>query len=204
MLCPECKRAAPGGASCPQCGQQIPERENFEGQGGHYLFVLSAISLLLFAVFLLIGSRGGSLPTRVYQLRDSGWIWFYLVALFAPVAVGVYYWLLLREEEISVTDQYIARRSHWGDERLAWSDLQELRRHPMLFKQTRLGRITGLSRFFTSRRLFARLPPFCYELVGKPDAQGVPHSMRLEPGTIADMPWLLQLIEERVGPPEIV
>jgi len=45
------------------------------------------------------------------------------------------------------------------------------------------------------------LLPVSYELVSRPDARGVSSVMALEPGTIDDLPWLLQLIEERLGPP---
>lgn len=201
MLCPDCKCAAPGGTPCPSCGQKVPERESFGGQGGHYLRVLSVVSLSLVLLFLLLTiGRPGTQPV-LSRFHNPGWLWLYLLIFFIPIGVALYYWALLREEEIVVTDEYIARRSYWGDEYLTWSDVREFRRKPMLFRQTRLGRVTGLSRLFTNKRVFWNLPPTCHELVSSPGAHGIAIYMQLEPGTIDDMPWLLQLIEERVGPP---
>ncbi|MCD6520485.1 MAG: hypothetical protein J7M05_11255 [Anaerolineae bacterium] len=193
----------PGGEICPQCGQQVPERETFGGQGGHYLRVLTGISLALFALFVFIAThKEASLLDALECLYSSGWFWVYLLIFLAPIALGLYYWFLLREEEIVVTDEYIARRSYWGDEFLRWADVARFQRQPTLFRRMRLGRVAGLSRLFTKGRLFLNLPPVAYELVSKPDANGNVVRMRLEPGTIADLPWLLELIEERVGPPQ--
>ncbi|MBM3189600.1 MAG: hypothetical protein FJZ90_12855 [Chloroflexi bacterium] len=202
MLCPDCKLPAPGGAPCPGCGERVPERETFGGQGGHYLRVLALVSCALLAILMLYPSRHVGLAVGLRRLFRSGWAWLLLAINLAPLGIGLYYWFLLREEEIVVTDDYIARSSHWGDERLVWSDVQAFRRIPMLFSQTRLGRIAGLSEVLAGRRLLARLPRAGYELVGPEDAQGEPSLLRLEPGTIEDLPWLLQLIQERVGPPE--
>ena len=201
MLCPDCKRPAPGGTTCPGCGQPIPGRESFGGQGGHYLLVLSAISLIVLAGTLVALSREGGMVRALHSLLQSGWIWLYVVVGLAPTGIGLYYWILLREEEIAVTDAAIERRSHWGDERLAWADLRAFRRVHMLPRQTRVGWVATLSRVLANRRVLAKFPPVGYELVGPEGDGGQPVVMRLEPGTIEDMSWLLQIIEERVGPP---
>lgn len=200
MLCPECRRAAAGGSLCPQCGQAVPESESFEGQGDRYLLVLSAISVALFLGFALISSQGDNLLARLGYLWQAGRLWLPLVLCLAPAGAGVYYWALLREEEITLTDEFIARRSHWGNETLAWEDVTAFRREPVLFSQTRLGAVTRLGRLFRRNKLLWDRTPIQYELVGPEDEQGEPTIMRLEPGTIDDMPWLLQLIEERIGP----
>jgi len=192
MLCPDCRCAAPGGGFCPECGKQVPERESFSGQGGHYLLILFCISIALFVVFALLGGFRALAAHR----GGPGWIWLYVTISLTLLGVGVHYWFMLREEELVVTDEYIARRSRWGDEHLAWSDVRQFRHQPILLQQTRLGRIAGLSRFFGERGW----PPISYELIGSPDVTGTPTCMRLEPGTIDDMPWLLSLIEERLGP----
>lgn len=198
MLCPDCRQAAPGGTPCPQCGNQVPERESFGGRSGQYFFVLLCIAVLSLASLVAAASIGRGLRATLRGLYETGWIWLYLGVSSIPIAIGLYYWSLLREEEITVTDEWIARRSHWGDERLAWSDIRAFRRRPVLFRQTRLGRIAWLSRFFAQREL----PPASYELEWSLGPDGISSTMRLEPGTIDDMPWLLELIEERLGPPE--
>jgi hypothetical protein len=137
----------------------------------------------------------------IHRLYTSGWLWSFLFIFMIPIAIGFYYWLMLREEEVIITDEYIARSSHWGDEYLAWADVRQFRRQPTLFRHTRLGRIAGLSRYFAQRHIFLDLPAENYELIGPADASGEPISMLLEPGTIVDMPWLLRIIAERVGPP---
>ena len=194
MLCPDCRCAAPGGDPCPQCGEQVPERESFSGQGGRYLLALCCISIVLFLVLALLTGFGG-LPRR---LPSPGWVWLCIAISATPLAVGLHYWFMLREDEVMVTDEYIQRQSRWGDECLHWSDVRQFRRRSIRLRQTRLGRIAGLSRFFGGRPW----PPTSYELIGPLDASGTATCMRLEPGTIDDMPWLLSLIEERVGPPQ--
>ncbi len=42
-----------------------------------------------------------------------------------------------------------------------------------------------------------------YDLEGPPE-KGDEALLRLEPGTIDDLPWLIALIEEHLGPPEEV
>jgi hypothetical protein len=200
MLCPECQRSAAGGSLCPQCGQAVPESESFEGQGDRYLRVLSATSVVLFIGFAVISSQGADVLTRLNYLWEAGRLWLPLVLCLAPAGAGFYYWALLREEEITLTDEYIARRSHWGDEHLAWKDVAAFRREPVLFRETRLGAVARLGRLFRKNKLLWDHAPILYELIGPTDAQGEPIVMRLEPGTIDDMPWLLQLIEERIGP----
>jgi len=201
MLCPDCRCPAPGGSLCPCCGRQVPERESFGGQGRHYLGVLFFFSLALGLLFILITSLDRGLEETVVKLARTGWIWLFLALFLLPIVVGLYYWSMLREEEVTVTDDYIARRSHWGDEHLPWASVQAFRRNPILFRQTRLGRIAWLSRVLTKGKLVADLLPVSYELVCKPEASGVSSIMCLEPGSIDDLPWLLQLIEERLGPP---
>ncbi|MHB0857225.1 MAG: hypothetical protein ACYC5M_06600 [Anaerolineae bacterium] len=193
---------APGSTLCPRCGRQVPEREYFAGQGGHYLRVLFGISFLLFGAFFLATSSGPGFRLAVLRLYSSGWIWLYLAAILIPIIVGVYYWSMLREEEIIVTDDAIERHSKWGDERMEWAQVQAFRSQFIPIRRTRLGRIAGLSRLFAQQRVLADFPFATYELVGPRDPSGMPTCLRLDPGTTADMPWLLQLIEERVGPPQ--
>lgn len=201
MLCPECRQPAPGGTPCPKCKRLVPERERFGGQGGHYLRLLIALSLLFFVVFSVITGIGRGFRTTVHNLYTSGWIWLYLAIFLIPIGVGIYYWFMLREEEITITDTHIIRRSRWGNESLAWADVRLFRRERVPFRRTRLGRVAGLSRFLVDGQLFVNLIPFRYDLVGPPDANGTPYGITLEPGTIEDMPWLLELVEERIGPP---
>ncbi len=201
MLCPECQSAAPGGSICPRCGSRVPEREIFGGQGGHYLAVLSGLSVVLFAAFSLIVGKKLGFAAAFRAFYGSNWFWVCLIISLLPMGIGFYYWLLLRDEEITVTDEGISRRSHWGHEAMTWSDVEAFVRQPILFRQTRLGRIAGLSRFFTQRKIVAKLPAIRYELVSRPDANGQRTMMSLEPGTIDAMDWLLKIIEERIGPP---
>jgi len=203
MLCPDCNHSAPGGSTCPACGNPIPERETFAGQGGRYLLVLFGFSCLLLLLFVL-ADHLGFLTASFRRLYTSGWVWLYILVIAMPTLVGLYYWALLREEEVTVTDEYIDRRSHWGNQRLAWADVRRFAHHTLPLRQTRLGRVTWFSRFFPKDRGAApsvRWPGSSYELIGPPDEAGNPSVMRLEPGTIDDMSWLLRLIEEHVGPP---
>ncbi len=200
MLCPSCHKAAPGGSQCPGCGQPVPEQERFEGQGGHYLRVLLLLSLVLFIAATVVASLRSGRPIGLENLVQSRWFWFYMALFFLPTGVGLYYWFMLRDEEITVTDAYIARRSRWGNEQLAWSELCAFHKQILPFRETRLGRITSLSRWLSHRRLFSRLPPYAYELIGC-DAQGQVKTFRLEPGTVEDLPWLLEIIAAQAGPP---
>lgn len=172
------------------------------GQGSSYFVTLVAVSVGLLVLFVLATTLGGPGPApTLRRLAATGWIWLYLAIFFIPIAIGVYYWLMLREEEVVVTDDGIARHSRWGDEWLRWDEVRAYNRQPILFRQTRLGRISGLSRFFVRGARLLDLPPVCYELVGAEDRNGIPRVLRFEPGTIEEMPWLLQIIEEHVGPP---
>lgn len=205
MLCPDCKTAAPGGAPCPSCGQTVPERETFAGQGGRYLLVLFGLSLVLLTLSLLgreIGFGGLALD-RLFATR---WIWIYVALVATPLVVGLYYWFALREEEVVVTDEGISRHSRWGDEHLAWAAVTGFRHRSLPLRQTRLGRVTWFSRFFpAARRDPERIVNWhgsTYELLGPPGEDGEPAVMRLEPGTIDDLAWLLALVEERIGPPQ--
>jgi hypothetical protein len=182
----------------------VPGRESFGGQGKHYLVVLFIFSLALLGVYIAFASRGIGIPAAWYRFTHSRWLWFYSVIFSIPTIVGVYYWLLLREEEIVVTDRYIMRKSHWGIERMNWNDVREFRVSPIPFRKTRLGRITGLSRLLTRRKLFLSLPPRRYELVSVVNKRGNYSTIYLEPGTVDDMPWLVELIYERIGPPKEV
>ena len=199
MLCPDCRRSAPGGTPCPQCGQPVPERESFDGQGDRYLGIFALIALLLLIALFLVSNPGTPLAERPALLFTSGRLWIYLLICVAPLGIGFYYWALLREEEITVTDDYIARRSRWGDERLAWGEVRAYRRLTLLFRETRLGRIARFGRLFKNYEQLYDSVPLTYELEGSPDEHGHVACMRLEPGTMDDMPWLLCLIEEHVG-----
>lgn len=201
MLCPDCRCAAPGGSACPQCGRPVPEKEIFGGQGTHYLYVLSAISLLLFIGFSFFTVKKLGFEAAWQVFPKSSWFWFYLIVSLLPMIAGVYYWALLRDEEVTVTDRAIARRSHWGDEEIAWHDVESYYRQPILLRQTRLGRIAWFSRLFVQQKLIAKLPPIRYELISRADADGKQRSMSLEPGAIDDLDWLLLLLQERLGPP---
>lgn len=205
MLCPDCKTAAPGGRPCPGCGQTVPERETFAGQGGRYLLVLCGLSLVL-AALALLGREIGFGGMSVQRLFTTRWIWIYVALVSTPLLVGLYFWFALREEEIVVTDQGISRRSRWGDEHLAWANVRGFRHQSLPLRQTRLGRVTWFSRFFPKGgrdpEQILYWPGSTYILEGPPDGDGQPIVMRLEPGTIDDMAWLLALVEERVGPPQ--
>lgn len=201
MMCPDCRVAAPGGTACPRCGNPVPERESFGGQGGYYLQVLLGVAAVILAAFVIGALTGPGIKVTLRRMYFSGWLWLYIALFATPVLVGLYYWHMLHDEEVTVTDDYIARRSHWGDETLAWTQVVAFRCIPILFRQTRLRHMAWLSRFVAQERLVWRLPPQAYELEGPPDENGLPSIMRLEPGTIDEMPWLLELIQERIGPP---
>ncbi len=201
MLCPTCRVAAPGESLCPQCKQPIPQEESFEGQGGHYLRVLLVLSATLFVVAILVASLRSGRLIAPDDLVQRQWFWFYLLLFFLPTGIGVYYWLMLRDEEIVVTDQSIERHSRWGNERLDWTDVCAFNKQILPFRETRLGRITGLSRWLADNRLLSRRPPYLYELVPC-NEQGEVAPFRIEPGSVDDMPWLLTIIEEKVGLPE--
>jgi len=198
MLCAECGQPAIGGTQCPQCDSPVPERETFGGQGGHYLRVLLATSVVLFAGFLVYGSRGSTLAAGLQAMLKNGWLLVLGAIALLPAGIGFYYWAILRNEEIIVTDEYIERRSYWGDQRLDWRQVTELRRETIAFSQTRLGSISRLSRYLTDRKIVSRFPPIYLELVARQGDGDEERVMRLEPGTIDDMGWLLRLIEERV------
>ncbi len=201
MLCPECKRSCPGGTFCPVCQNQVPEQEKFRGQGGHYLRVLAGFALFVLAVVVLATGGFRGFRATLSSLYSTGGLWLLLPIFLLPLLVGLYYWYILRKEEVVVTDEYIARRSHWGDEQVLWRDVTGFYRRPILFRQTRLGAVAWLSRFFRKSQVFLRLPKVSYEIVAlHPD--GGAYTMRLEPGTIEDMPWLLRLVSERIGPPQ--
>ncbi len=201
MLCPSCRKAAPGGSLCADCGQPVPSQERFQGQGGHYMLVLLVLSLALFIGALVVASLRTGSRLSLEPLTQSRWFWLYLTVFLLPTGVGLYYWWMLRDEEIIVTDEYIARRSRWGNEQLAWSEVRAFHKQILPFRETRLGRIAALSRWLADNRLLSRLPPYAYELVGY-DAQGRVKTFRLEPGSVDDMPWLLAIIEAQVGPPQ--
>ena len=202
MLCPHCETAAPGGAICPSCGRQVPERETFGGQGVHYLWVLAVMSALLLALLFVLAALRVGLAQAWPILMASRWVWLYALLCLAPLGVGIYYWFLLRDEETVVTDEYIERRSHWGTQRLLWSQATSFNRQLLPFRQTQLGRISGLSRVLIDSKLIARLPPHAYEINALPDQSGEHLSLAIEPGTVNDEPWLLKLIGAKLGPPE--
>ncbi len=202
MLCPDCQLPAVGGTLCSRCHHLVPEQESFRSQGGHYLRLLTAFSFALLLIFVLSASLGAGLQTTVQRLVQSRWLWFYLIIFLIPIGIGIYYWIMLHGEEIVITDEYIARRSQWGSQRLAWDDITAFQQIPVLFHETRLGRIAGLSYYFSDGALFRSLPKLRYELQGPVDAAGNPETITLDPGTVDDLPWLLQLITERIGSPD--
>ena len=204
MLCPDCQVACPGGEICPQCQQRVPERESFGGQGGHYLRVLIAFSLVLQILFVLAISGEPGVWATLRYLLETGWVWLCVAGFLIPIVVGLYYWFMLREEEVIVTDDYIARHSRWGNERLDWEDVRAYRCEPLARRRMRVGRIAWLGRLFRKHKLIVEQPNLVCELVGPPTASGEPYHLRLESATIGDMPWLLRLIEERLGPPQVL
>lgn len=203
MLCPGCRKAAAGGSLCTDCSQPVPTEERFEGQGGHYLKVLFVLSVALFTAAMVISSLRSGRRIGLESLVQLRWFWFYMALFFLPTGIGVYFWFMLRDEAIIITDEYIERQSRWGDERFLWHELDAFNKQLLPFRETRLGRIASLSRWLSNRRLFSGIPPYTYELVGR-DAKGSARSFRLEPGSVDDMPWLLEIIQAKAGPPNEV
>jgi len=201
MLCPQCHKQAPGGSICDSCGHPVPERESFGGQGAHYLLVFAALSLLLFVMLVVIASQGIGIVGALRRITEDTWLVIYAMIILAPLALGFYYWALLREEEVSVTDDSIVRHSYWGDQTLYWKDVVAFERHPILFSETQLGRIAGLSRVLRGRKIIAKLPTVCYELRTLSQGVEAAQPLCLEPGAIDDLPWLIDIITERIGPP---
>ena len=201
MLCPTCKISAPGGSNCPHCGDPIPEQETFEGQGGHYLRVLVFLSLVLFVLATTIASLRSDQAFRMNLLLGSRWFWLYLLIFFLPAGLGVYFWYILRGEQVRVTDAYIERLSQWGNESVRWEDVVEYRRQVLPFRDTRLGRFARLSRWLTRGRLTSYIPPYAYDLIAVSKA-GERQLFRVEPASVSDAVWLLALIQERAGEPE--
>lgn len=203
MLCPQCETVAPGGSACPSCGTPVPERETFGGQGTHYLWVLALLSVTLIVFAWLVAALRVGWASAYRQFWSSRWMVAYGLMSLAPLAIGVYYWLLLRDEETVVTDSHIERRSHWGNQRLLWARATGFYRQLLPFRQTRLGRIAGLSRVLVDSRLIAKLPPYAYIITAESSGDGQMDAMTIEPGTVSDLHWLLKLVAARLGPPEI-
>ena len=201
MLCPQCEHPSPGGNICPVCGTQVPDRETFEGQGTHYFLVLAAISLLLIAGSLIWAHLTVGTGAWLRSMLQEPWVALYGVSILIPFGLGIYYWWVLREEEVSISDEAILRRSHWGDERMAFENVVAYRQRQILLRQTRLGRMAWFSRVMRNHKLVADMATLRYELIGHAQGGAQAPIFALEPGTLSDMPWLLRLIEERVGPP---
>ena len=163
--------------------------------------VLVVLSATLFVAATLIASLRSGRWLPLDDLIQRQWFWFYLLLFFLPTGIGVYYWAMLRDEEIIVTDQYIERHSRWGDERLDWAAVCAFHKQILPFRETRLGRITSLSRWLSDNRILSRRPAYLYELIGC-NGEGGEIAFRVEPGSVDDMPWLLAIIEEKAGPPE--
>ncbi|MGC9360553.1 MAG: hypothetical protein ACP5G7_09305 [Anaerolineae bacterium] len=163
------------------------------------MFLSIGIGLL----FVVIGvtSLGIGVPVRIARAYEQGSLWLYGVILAVPSLIGIYYWLILREEEITITDEYIARRSHWGNQRLRWDQIHSYHVHSLGAGLRNLRDMGRFSRYLSRERVEWKLPVLAYDLEGPPD-KGDEALMRLEPGTIDDLPWLLELIEEHLGPPE--
>ncbi len=201
MLCPECRISAKGGSLCPSCGQRVPEEERFGGQGGHYLRVFLSIGVGLSLVAIGVSSLGVGVPVRLSRAYEQGSLWPYWLILIVPAVIGFYHWWVLREEEITITDTYIARRSHWGNQLLRWDEVHSFHVHSLGAGLRSLGKMGRLSRYLSQERIHWKLPVLCYDLEGPPE-RGDEGLLRLEPGTIDDLPWLIALIEEHLGPPE--
>lgn len=201
MLCPTCKIPATGGSTCQRCQGPIPDQETFEGQGGHYLRFFAFVAVGLFVGATTVASLHTGLPFRLDLLLGLRWFWLYLIICFLPVIYGVHYWYMLRGEQVRVTDEYIERISHWGNERVLWADVSEYRRQVLPFRETRLGRVARLSRWLTRGRFVAHIPPYAYDLIAT-NAAGERQVFRLEPGSVTDVVWLLALMEEHAGEPQ--
>lgn len=172
MLCPDCRIPVAGGSVCPQCGEVAPARETFSGQGGHYLRLLLLMGITTSSLFFLLFSLHSGFSGALHSLVSARWSWLYLAFLGIPLIIALYTWRRLREEEITVTDEYIARRSHWGNEHLLWKEITAFEQVPTFLRHTRLGRMVWLSRVFSREKLLWHLPPIAYELVGTADANG--------------------------------
>ncbi|MHB9033523.1 MAG: hypothetical protein ACYC6L_10790 [Anaerolineae bacterium] len=187
--------------ACPKCGQRVPERETFGGQGAHYFRVLFSLTLAVVAIFFLLSVLGSGINVTISRLISSRWSWLYFILFLIPIGIGLYTWSTLRNEEITVTDMAISRRSRWGNQQLLWSQVRSFHRIPFLPKRSWIRRFLSLRRIISRERLIWHLPPQAYELVGYENDEGAPAVIRLEPGTIDELPWLLALIQEHVGPP---
>jgi hypothetical protein len=201
MLCPECKVHAAGGEPCPRCGKPVPERETFGGQGEHYFRVLVLLSVGVLVLFVLLAGLGAGFGNVLQRFFASRWTWLYVLLFIIPIGIGGYTWNTLRNEEVTVTDTFILKYSRWGTEQFAWAQVKAFHRIPILRKYSWLRQLASVRRLLSRERLVWHLSPQAYELVGYEDAQGEAKVIRLEPGTIDDLPWLLQLIQEHLGPP---
>ncbi len=164
--------------------------------------VLTGLSIVLFLTMTVIASWRSRTRIGIQSLVHLRWFWLYMLLFFLPTGIGVYYWFMLRDEQIVVNDEFIERRSLWGDERVYWHRVRAYRMQVLPFRETRLGRIAGLSRWLTNSRIFNRIPPYAYDLVTV-DKEGDEQTLRLEPGTVNDLAWLLELIAAHVGEPEV-
>jgi hypothetical protein len=201
MLCPDCKLHVTGGNSCPRCGKPVPERETFGGQGVHYFRVLVLLSLGVLTLFVILAGLGTGFSNILQRFFLSRWTWLYILLFLIPIGIGGYTWSTLRNEEITVTDTFISKYSRWGNEQFAWAQVKAFHRIPILRRRSWLRQMASVRRFFSRERLQWHLALQAYELVGYEDDQGEARVIRLEPGTIDDLPWLLQLIQEHLGPP---
>jgi len=202
VRCPECQIAVAGGTTCPACHQPVPERETFGGQGAYYLRVLLGVSAVVVALFFTLSILGWGWGRTVYRFTVSQWRWLYLALIALPIGIGIYNWVEMHNDEITVTDEYIERRSRWGVQRLAWRDVKGFHSHSIVPRRSWLWRTFAVKRWLSREYLMWHLPWQSYELVGPPDAKGGDLVILLEPGTIDEFPWLLSLINERIGEPE--
>jgi len=188
VLCPSCKKSVPGGQSCPTCHRAIPERETFSGQGGHYLAIMILIAAGM-TIFFVILDRWSSLQWA----HSVEWHWIAPLLVIQPIAIGLYYWTILRNEEITITDDYIYRRSHWGNEKIRWHDLIDVKELSVLPRDTAIGRVSWFSRFFSRKARTSYSPYTRYELVAK-EPSGRITRLCIETSTIDDVDWLLELV----------
>lgn len=202
MLCPECEIHVSGGERCPRCAKPVPERETFGGQGKHYLLVLVLFSIGIFLIFFIISILGSGFKEALDRIFSSRWSWLFALLFFLPVGIGIYTWSTLRTEEITVTDEFISKHSRWGDQRFRWSQITSFRRIPFFPRRRWIQRNISIRRLFSRERLVWHLPALAYELEGIQEGDSEPSILYLEPGTIDDLPWLLKLIEEHIGPPQ--
>ncbi|MCE5259258.1 MAG: hypothetical protein LLG44_09405 [Chloroflexi bacterium] len=164
--------------------------------------VLVLLSVSVFAIFFILSTLSTGFSASINRIFISRWNWLYISLFLLPIGIGLYTWNTLRSEEITVTDAFISKQSRWGNQQFMWAQVESFHRISLLPKRRWINRVLSLRRTISRERLVWHLPPQAYELVGYQDENSEPSVIRLEPGTIDELPWLLELIQEHVGPPK--